>query len=99
MQLVPNNAVSLAVEKAKRLLFRRRNAYRMVFNRENVYTPTVLNDLAKFCRANETTFHNDPRVHALLEGRREVLLRILRHLNFTEDEIWEITTGRKNLDE
>lgn len=41
----------------------------------------VLADLAKFCRATEPCWHPDPRTHALLEGRREVWLRIQKHIN------------------
>lgn len=50
----------------------------------------VLVDLAKFCRANETTFHPDPRVHAALEGRREVWLRIRAHLDLSDQELWAL---------
>lgn len=53
----------------------------------------VLHDLAKFCRAHETTFHEDPRIHAALEGRREVWLRIQQHLNLTSAELTELYTG------
>ncbi len=49
----------------------------------------VLRDLAKFCRANKTCFDPDPRKHAMLEGRREVWLRILEHLKLTPDEYWD----------
>jgi len=48
----------------------------------------VLADLARFCRANETTFHTDPRVHAALEGRREVFLRLQAHLNLQDEELF-----------
>lgn len=47
----------------------------------------VLADLAKFCRADQSCFHADPRVHAVLEGRREVYLRIMDHLNLDVDEL------------
>lgn len=30
--------------------------------------------LMTFCRANESCFHPDPRLHAVAEGRREVWL-------------------------
>lgn len=50
----------------------------------------VLADLAKFCRANQSTFHADPRVHAVAEGRREVWLRITQHLNLTDDQLWRM---------
>jgi hypothetical protein len=41
----------------------------------------ALLDLAEFCRANESCFHEDPRMHAALEGRREVWLRIQEHIH------------------
>lgn len=50
----------------------------------------VLADLAEFCRARETTFHENERAHALLEGRREVWLRINKYLNLTDTEIQAI---------
>jgi hypothetical protein len=43
----------------------------------------VQEDLADFCRANESTFDADPRMHAVLEGRREVWLRIQNTINLT----------------
>ena len=50
----------------------------------------MLTDLATFCRAHDTTFHVDERTHAMLEGRREVFLRIQRHLKLTEEELWSL---------
>jgi hypothetical protein len=47
----------------------------------------VLKDLARFCRANESCYHPDPRTHALLEGRREVWLRIQQHKGLTGEEL------------
>lgn len=47
----------------------------------------VMADLARFCRANTTCFHEDPRIHAVLEGRREVWLRITQHLNLPLEEL------------
>lgn len=46
----------------------------------------ILEDLAEFCRANTTTFHADPRIHAVLEGRREIWLRIQDHLRLTPED-------------
>lgn len=68
----------------------RQTAYRLVFNKETPAAQVVLKDLAKFCRANKPTFHPDPRMHAELEGRREVWLRIANHLNLTPDEAWAL---------
>ncbi|MFN3991227.1 MAG: hypothetical protein ACK4IS_13325 [Erythrobacter sp.] len=47
----------------------------------------VIADLRDFCRANKTTFDADPRVHALLEGRREVILRIFDMLGIDSREV------------
>lgn len=77
-------------EQAKALLRSKKQAYDTVFN-NGVDAKIVLKDLGEFCRANETTFHEDPRAHALIEGRREVWLRIQKHLNLTPDELWELT--------
>lgn len=57
----------------------------------------VLIDLAKFCRANEPTFDPDPRIHALLEGRREVWLRIQQHLNLSSDQLYQLYNGLRAL--
>lgn len=80
------------IEKAKEFLKTRRTSYNRVFKNELVSKDCelVLKDLAKFCRANKSTFHDDPRIHAALEGRREVFLRIANHLNMSEEELWKL---------
>ena len=55
----------------------------------------VLIDLAKFCYADRSTFDADPRVHAALEGRREVWLRIQNHLRFNSTQLAELYSGRR----
>jgi hypothetical protein len=61
--------------------------------KEGTATPDDLNaveaDLRRFCRAGVSTFHPDPRVHAMLEGRREVFLRIEQFSTLTTEEIIE----------
>lgn len=76
------------VDRARNYLFRRRTAYVKTF--QGPFGEEVLADLAKFCRANQTTFHSDPRVHAVAEGRREVWLRISQHLNLTDEQLWRL---------
>lgn len=76
--------------KVKRLIRGRKFAYQMVFAKENKFTQAVLKDLARFCRAHDSTFDKDPRRHAALEGRREVFLRIQEYLQLTEEEIYLI---------
>lgn len=74
----------------------RAHAYRQVFDPENTSTKAVLGDLAKFCRADQSCYHSDARASALLEGRREVWLRIKNHLNLSDEELYEIfQEGRK----
>lgn len=78
------------VQMAKEYLSGRKVAYQQVFGIETRAGYSVLKDLAKFCRAHETTFNNDSRAHAILEGRREVWLRIQNHLNLTNDQLWKL---------
>ena len=69
----------------------RRTAYRLVFStREG---QTVLRDLAQFCRAHESAYDPDPRTHALLEGRREVWLRIQNNLQLDDEQLWRLQGG------
>lgn len=65
-------------------------AYRRVFEPKSPYSYEVLKDLAQFCRAHESTFHADARLHAVLEGRREVWLKIERMLKLTSEELYQL---------
>ena len=65
-------------------------AYNRTFDKQSPFTHEVLKDLAKFCRANESAFHADPRIHAVLEGRREVWLKIANALNMTPEELYAL---------
>lgn len=77
------------LEKLKNILFRRRIAYKQVFNPESIHVKIVLHDLARFCRAMDSTYHKDARAHAVLEGRREVFLRIEKHLKLDPEQFWK----------
>lgn len=77
-------------DKARDLLNLRQQAYQQTFGGSSRFVQLVLEDLARFCRANESTFQVDPRAHALLEGRREVYLRIKQHLEMSPDELQRI---------
>lgn len=79
--------------KTKQQVLDLQAAYKQVFNLESEAVKTVLEDLAKFCRANETCFNADPRIHAVLEGRREVFLRLMEQVKLTPDHYWEIRKG------
>lgn len=83
--------IQTLVEKTRVFLRDRRTAYGLVF--ASPAGQVVLQDLVKFCRGAETCFHPDPRVHAQLEGRREVLLRIGQHMNLTTDQLFSLYNG------
>ncbi|WP_426271567.1 hypothetical protein ACN9MB_09075 [Dyella kyungheensis] len=76
-----------ALDAALGFLRRRAHAYRVTFT--GPLAEEVLADLAKFCRATESTFHTDARAHAVAEGRREVWLRLQHHLKLSDDELWK----------
>jgi 5-hydroxyisourate hydrolase-like protein (transthyretin family) len=78
----------LLKETMRRLLTTRKQAYLQTF--KGIPAEKVLADLARFCRANESTFNPDPRLAANLDGRREVWLRIQQHLNMTDDELYKL---------
>lgn len=50
----------------------------------------VLSDLARFCGVYDTAFHEDARLHAVAEGRREVYYRIIKHLELKEEDFWNL---------
>lgn len=55
-----------------------------------------MEDLERFCRAKQSTFHENARMHAVLEGRREVYLRIMDHVTLTIEELIEKTLGEES---
>lgn len=81
--------------RAEKELFQRQSAYAEIFKDDSPLAKMVLTDLAQFCRAHESTFHADPRIHALQEGRREVFLRIVEYLNLDSRALWELKTKTK----
>lgn len=78
------------VEAVKNLIRGRSYAYKMLFHKNNGHARIVLRDLAKFCRAHESTFSADSRLHAVMEGRREVWLRLQRYINLDEQQLLEL---------
>ena len=71
------------------LILVRRNAYRKTFNGPE--GRKVLADLRRFCKATVPTANLDnERATYLAEGRREVWLRLMAHLQLTEDDIYNL---------
>lgn len=79
---------------AYRYITGRQGAYKAVFL-DAVRGEEVLQDLANFCRAGRTTVDpNSDRMSYVLEGRREVFLRIMEHLKLSPEEAFQLYTGR-----
>ena len=74
-------------ERTLQFISDRKRSYQLTFSLKQPAAQLVLMDLARFCRAHETCFHEDPRMHAVLEGRREVWLRIQQQLNLTPEAL------------
>ena len=71
--------------KVKDYLRSRQQSYRQTF--KGIFGEYVLQDLAKFCQADESTFHTDARIEGIMQGRREVWLRISKHLNLSDEQL------------
>lgn len=82
-------------QKEQDFVISRQICYRQTFNKALPPVAAVLKDLANFCRANRSTFHENPSIQSRLDGRREVWLRIQQHLNMSPDELHALLkTGR-----
>lgn len=83
-------------QRALDMIRLRKQSYANVFKTEDArFSRIVLEDLARFCRAERSAYDPDPRTHALLEGRREVWLRIADHLGLSDSELYEKFVGGK----
>jgi|SRR5579859_5518983 len=80
-----------ALQRTFDFLRRRKTAYQLTFG--SPAGNEVLIDMAKYCRASETTFHENDRITARLEGRRDVWLRIQQHLNLNPEQLMTLYSG------
>lgn len=102
---------SEAFTKTLEFLKQRKRAYQLAFTNQQIavtlreaYRKTfgspagneVLMDLTRFCRGTESTWSDDARHHARLEGRREIILRIQEHLNLTPEQL-QALYDRRNI--
>lgn len=88
-------SLSERAQQAWHYITGRKGAYCRVFNLESRDAEAVLMDLARFCRAHETTVTPNDRATAVLEGRREVWLRIQQHLQLDDETLWLLYSGQK----
>lgn len=71
----------------------RKRSYQLTFN--SPHGSEVLIDLARFCRANETCIIPGDRDRSLvLEGRREVFLRVQQHLHLSSEQMMALYQGQ-----
>lgn len=70
----------------------RKRAYQQVFG--NPVGQSVLRDLMAFCKFDDTTHSDDELQTARLNGRREVMLRIQKHLHYTPEQLYAIYSGQ-----
>lgn len=79
------------VSRTLEFLRNRKQCYQLTFEKRQPANVTVLIDLASFCRANESCVVPGDRDRTLmLEGRREVWLRIQQHLNLTPEQLFDL---------
>ncbi len=76
--------------RIKAFILGRQTAYRRTFG--GAPGAVVLNDLAKFCRAYDSVYHDNQRLTDIAIGRNEVWLRIQNHLKLSPDELFALST-------
>lgn len=67
-------------------------AYQIAFG-PGTASASVLEDLGRFCRADQPCWSEDARHHARLEGRREVWLRIQDQLKLPVEDLLQRRVG------
>lgn len=79
------------LDKLRQLIQGRQRQYKLTFKSQP--GEVVLRDLARFCRANVSAFHENQRATDVALGRQEVWLRIQNHLQLSPDELWRLASG------
>lgn len=93
--------INESLQKVLGLLTSRKRAYQLCFG--SAAGNEVLMDLVLFCRAAETCVIAekgkpvDRERTLILEGRREVWLRIQQHMKLTEEQLYALYNGRNIL--
>ena len=63
-------------------------AYQRLF--KNSDGNTVIADLANYCAVNDTTYKGSTEHMLIMEGRRQVYLRIFGHTNLDAEEVFTL---------
>jgi hypothetical protein len=72
----------------KERIFRKHRSYRDAFSTDA--GKVVLKDLKDFCGADKPCFSKEPLEMAYREGRREVYLRIMAHIDLTKEQLRQL---------
>jgi len=72
------------------LLFRRREAYKIVFDPSGAQQRVVLADLRKFCAATGSKYRGSYEKTLIQLGRNEVWERINSYVNIPDDQLAKI---------
>lgn len=81
-------------EETYQYLQDRKKAYQLTFDLSQPANEFVMEDLARFCRANESCLvPGDHDRTIALEARREVWLRIQQHLGLTTEQLFSLYSG------
>ena len=82
------------IDKAMGFLRDRKTSYCLTFQPEQPANMAVLEDLARFCRANEScVVPGDHDKSLVLEGRREAFLRIQQHIRLSPEQLFRLYGG------
>lgn len=73
------------------IFFRRREAYRRIFNPDSDDARVVLADLQKFCRGRGTKFMGDVNETHVMIGQNNVWERIQSYVNIPESTLSKLT--------
>lgn len=85
-----------AIDRTVEFLNFRSRAYKMCFPKQEMFTRTVLTDMAMFAHMNEDCPHTDPFEIGKWLGRQEIVRRLQRHLYLTPEELFAIYGGIRN---
>jgi hypothetical protein len=87
-------------DRLRKVIFRRRQAYRMLFQPGDIRTPAaeiVLADLRKYCRGtmapavySQISGTIDEKATFITIGRQEVFNRILQHLHVDDADLYRL---------
>ena len=63
---------SASAQRLREYLHARQRAYSLVLGKDDAAVKELIQDLSNFCRADRSTFHQDARIHAVLDhGERD----------------------------